>query len=95
MFTNAGFEGMDAQKGQPANWRPMNFRTGGQFGVGEDGGKTGQRYVTLKGTEAKNRSAWRQEPFLLWDDKNTAVTVGGWYRTRGWSATPPEYERRW
>jgi len=88
MFTDPSFEQVNEQ-GQPALWQLIDFGTGGTGSIAADGGKTGQRYAMLKAETVEQRSCWRlKEHIQLWDDTNSALTVGGWYRTRGYENTP-------
>ena len=80
LFVNPGFEEI-GDNGRPVSWEPVNFGTGGAFGVGTEGAHSGQRYVFLSGTAEENRSCWRQH--VLWPADARGVTVTGWYRTRG------------
>lgn len=81
---NPGFEQL--ADGQPEGWSSIDFRTGGRCLLGNDGGRSGRRYVVLRCASAKERGAWRRK--MPWDPAAKAIAFGGWYRTRGVTPSP-------
>ena len=84
LLANAGFE--EGADGRPSGWSSVDFRTGGERLQGDDGGRSGRRYVVLRCASTRERGAWRRK--VQWDPAANAVALGGWYRTRSVAPDP-------
>ncbi|MFP4248638.1 MAG: DUF4962 domain-containing protein [Armatimonadota bacterium] len=80
MFTNSSFEAI-GDDGLAEDWRPVAFNTGGEIEQGEDGGRTGDGYIILRGSSDEDRATMRQH--VEWPEGARGVTVSGWYRSEG------------